>query len=152
MKRFIFMLMALFIAISCFGQEDGLLRGEYPGAKLIPSEGGYYVAFRMPGNKIGIARCDETLTIFVPPIFDNMYNENFHLHNNSIRVGKNGKWGIVDASRSTLPSMQPIVPCIYDWIGSVGEDGKASAMLNGKSVIIDVNDFREKAKEEYNRK
>ena len=148
MRKFAIIILVLFSSIICFGQTKSLLRGDYPGCKLIPSEGGYFIIFEVNG-KYGIAGNDELLTVCIEPIFDGAYNENFHKHHNCIRVEQNGKWGILDASRRLLPRRQLIVPCIYDKIGEISPEGKAEAVLNGKKVVIDTEAIIKKLKEEY---
>ena len=147
MRKFAIIILVLFSSIICFGQ-DRVFRGKYEDAKICPSDG-YFIAFRMPNDKYGIARFDELLTVCIEPIFDGVYVENFHKHHDCIRVEQKGKWGILDASRRLLPSRQLIVPCIYDKIGEISPEGKAEAVLNGKKVVIDVEVIIKKLKEEF---
>ena len=140
------MILVLFSSIICFGQ-DCLIKEGYVVRTV--GKGNCFPFKETKTGKIGIVVKDETLSIFLPPMFDDFKSDVYENQEHCIIVAikeKNGKkkWGVVDGSLYTMPSKQPLVPCIYDKIESINKEGVITAWLNGKVVIIDIKKERKK--------
>ena len=106
---------------------------------IVPSEGGYLIGFRdWTANKVGFVFNSNELIVYVEPIYDTFYNENFW-KTDRIIVKKDGKWGAISCVLGELGDIK--VPFIYDFMKPF-KDGKALVTLNGKSFYIDTDGNR----------
>lgn len=109
------------------------------GITIMPSEGGYLIGFRdLTVNKVGFVLNRNDLPVYVEPIYDTFYNENFW-KTDRIIVKKDGKWGAISCVLGELGDIK--VPFIYDFMKPF-KDGKALVTLNGKSFYIDTDGNR----------
>ena len=83
-------------------------------------------------GKIGLCTGRDDLSIFEPAIYEDIYIENYAI-SGMILLKKDGKWGAIGYDTFTVD-----VPFIYDIIKPY-KNGRAAAVLNGKSVVIDMN-------------
>lgn len=82
-------------------------------------------------GKIGLCTGRDDLSIFEPAIYEDIYIENYAI-SGMILLKKDGKWGAIGYDSFTVD-----VPFIYDIIKPY-KNGRAAAVLNGKSVVIDT--------------
>ena len=82
-------------------------------------------------GKIGLCTGRDDLSIFEPAIYEDIYIENYAI-SGMILLKKDGKWGAIGYDTFTVD-----VPFIYDIIKPY-KNGRAAAVLNGKSVVIDM--------------
>lgn len=82
-------------------------------------------------GKIGLCTGRDDLSIFEPAIYEDIYIENYAV-SGMILLKKDGKWGAIGYDSFTVD-----VPFIYDIIKPY-KNGRAAAVLNGKSVVIDT--------------
>lgn len=106
---------------------------------IVPSEGGYLIGFRdWSVNKVGFVFNSNELIVYVEPIYDTFYNENFW-KTDRIIVKKDGKWGAISCVLGELGAVK--VPFIYDMMKPF-VNGKALVTLDGKSFYIDIDGNR----------
>lgn len=82
-------------------------------------------------GKIGLCTGRDDLSIFEPAIYEDIYIENYAI-SGMILLKKDGKWGAIGYDSFIVD-----VPFIYDIIKPY-KNGRAAAVLNGKSVVIDT--------------
>lgn len=115
---------------------DSILKDDI---SIIPSEGGYLIGFRdWNVGKVGFVFNSSDLPVFVEPVYDTFYNENFW-KTDRIIVEKDGKWGAISCVLGCLGDVK--VPFIYDSMEPF-KDGKSWVSLDGESFYIDIDGVR----------
>jgi len=86
----------------------------------------------------GFVRAGGSLGVRVPPVYQDLYNNQEFL---LVAVKKDGKWGAVDLGdrwwSEEYHAPDPIVPCIYDEVWLI-DDTYARVIKDGRSRVIDV--------------
>ena len=114
----------------CFSKEgDGPLK---PGYKIYFSNS-LLVPYKVESTKkYGLCINSDILHFAFDPVYDDIYIENF-AKSGMVLLKKDGKWGALN-----YDTFEFTVPFKFDIIKPY-RDGKANAVLNGKSVVIDRN-------------
>ena len=109
------------------------------GIMVIPSEGGRLVGYMdLTVGKIGFVFSRSDLPVYVEPVYDDFYNENFW-ETDRIIVKKDGKWGAISCELKSLGDVK--VPFIYDSMRPF-KSGKSLVSLGGESFYIDIDGAR----------
>ena len=115
---------------------DSILKDDI---SIIPSEGGYLIGFRdHTVDKVGFVYSRSDLPVFIEPVYDTFYNENFW-ETDRIIVKKDGKWGAISCVLGELGDIK--VPFIYDFMKPF-KGGKSLVSLDGESFYIDIDGVR----------